>query len=67
MIIILNNQRIDIDESIQTVEDLAQFKNLPEGGTAIALNGKLVRRPQWSNTELKPLDNLTIISAAYGG
>lgn len=40
---------------------------ISEKGTAVAVNGKLVRREAWDETVLADGDKLIIISAAYGG
>ncbi|MBD5310668.1 MAG: sulfur carrier protein ThiS [Muribaculaceae bacterium] len=39
----------------------------PAQGTAIAVNGHLVRRQDWDSTPLHEGDEVVIISAAYGG
>lgn len=37
------------------------------GGMAVAVNGKVVRRPDWDSRILNEGDDIIIISAAYGG
>lgn len=63
----INDQPADLDATTATVADLLKSRNIPSGGTAVAINAKLVRREQWEITELKEGDNVMIISAAYGG
>lgn len=36
-------------------------------GTAIAVNGRLVKHPEWKSTLLHEGDQVVIIKAAYGG
>lgn len=66
MKISLNGYIIDLPENM-TVEDLIKWKEIPSQGTAVALNNKLIKQNNWSITELKEKDQVTIISAAYGG
>lgn len=66
MKISLNGYIIDLPENM-TVEDLIKWKEIPSQGTAVALNNKLIKQSNWSITELKEKDQVTIISAAYGG
>ncbi len=61
------NQKETEVETGKTVEDLAKAQNLPENGVAIAVNGKLVQRKDWVDTELKENDAVLIVNAAYGG
>ena len=50
-----------------TIKDILAWRNIPEGGTAVALNDRLVQRARWNDTYVAEEDNLAIISAAYGG
>lgn len=55
-------------EKNATVEDLVKQQGLEgKGGVAVAVNGKIVRKGDWSQHTLHPLDNVLIINAAYGG
>ncbi|MGM9694500.1 MAG: sulfur carrier protein ThiS [Alloprevotella sp.] len=45
------------------VEELA----LPAEGIAVAVNNRIVRRPEWDSTPLAEGDRLTVIRAACGG
>ena len=67
MTIFYNNNPENLPCDSMTVEDLATLKNIPQQGTAIAINDKLIKRDQWSVTPLKDLDRVTIITAAFGG
>ena len=50
-----------------TVSDLIKEKNLPESGTAVAINGRLCLKKNWTDTVLKDGDIINLISAAFGG
>jgi sulfur carrier protein len=54
---------------VRTVADLvAEKSEVPEGrGLAVALNGALVRRAQWSATALEAGDEVEIVRAMQGG
>ncbi|MCH5227460.1 MAG: sulfur carrier protein ThiS [Muribaculaceae bacterium] len=67
MIIFLNNEPIDLPKEIETVKDLVSWKEIPQQGTAIAINDKLVTQRLWPVTSLKENDHVTVISAAFGG
>ena len=67
MTIIINGQQTLLPDRIVFVKDLADWKSFPTEGTAIAINGKLVKADNWATTRLAEFDNLLVISAAYGG
>lgn len=67
MKIIVNNTPVVIPSDVRTIEDFANWKKVPIKGSAIALNGKLVKVDKWSVTTLSPLDTVLVISAAFGG
>lgn len=67
MTILLNDTLTRLPKKTLTVADLVEWKELKPQGTAIAINDKLIKQAQWSITQLKEMDNVTIISAAYGG
>lgn len=67
MTILLNDTPTRLPEKTLTVADLVEWKELKPQGTAIAINDKLIKQSQWSITQLNEMDNVTIISAAYGG
>lgn len=66
MKIYINQKETEV-ETGKTVGDLVKAQNLPENGVAIAVNGKLVQRKDWVDTELKENDAVLIVNAAYGG
>lgn len=67
MTILLNNNPLELPNDFMTLEDLVKWKNIPTQGTAIALNEKLIKQQQWSVIKLNNLDQVTVISAAFGG
>lgn len=50
-----------------TVAEFVQQEKVPEGGTAIAINGKVVRRAEWDGRLIVENDDIVLIRAAYGG
>ena len=67
MTIFVNNNPLELPNDFMTLEDLVKWKNIPTQGTAIALNEKLIKQQQWSVIKLNNLDQVTVISAAFGG
>ncbi len=66
MTIILNSHIVDVPDGI-SLANLAQIKQIPEKGTAIAVNGEHVPQTKWTEKILHPSDNVLVISASYGG
>lgn len=50
-----------------TIARLAEELGIPSGGTAIAVNGKMVPRTEWDGKALNEGDKILIIRAACGG
>lgn len=61
------NGKLRPTEPGTTLADLLATEGIGTAGTAVALNGRVVRQPQWSATTLSEGDSVLIISAAYGG
>ncbi|MCC8112915.1 MAG: sulfur carrier protein ThiS [Bacteroidales bacterium] len=66
MEIIVNDEKREVADGM-TLAQLMQELNVPERGTAVALNDKIAKRADWETIVLNPNDNVLIISAAYGG
>ena len=66
MKITINDRPTEFAEGTSLAQAMAEC-NVPEKGTAVALNGKIARRDSWAQTMLRDGDNIIIISAAYGG
>lgn len=67
MTIFYNNEPLKLPSDNFTLEELAELKQIPQQGVAIALNDRLIKREKWSVTNLKDMDNVTVITAAFGG
>lgn len=70
MIVYVNEKKTilhDIPNAVHTVASLLKELNIPEKGTAVALNNRMVRRDDWAKHELAEGDKILLIKAAYGG
>lgn len=67
MTIIVNNNQVDLPSDVESIKDFVNWKKIPNQATAIALNGKLIKVENWGLTRFSNLDNLLVISAAFGG
>lgn len=63
----INNNIEDVSLDNPNIIEVLEFKQIPLSGTAVALNNKLVRHAEWETTKLNEGDELTVISAAFGG
>jgi sulfur carrier protein len=66
MRLIINGQARDITEC-RTVADLAIFLELPSFGSAVELNGQVVRRAEHADRILHDGDKLEIVRLVGGG
>ena len=67
MKIYFNNDLIDLPNDHMTLSDFLNWKEVKLAGTAVAVNNKIIRKNNWDTTPLSPLDNVTVITAAFGG
>lgn len=67
MRILINNKPEILEMETITLSELVNLKSIPENGTAIALNGRVVRKQNWESAIISDGDSITVISAAYGG
>lgn len=67
MKIYLNDDIVKLAQSNPTLKDLIKEQNIPEVGTALAINDRIIPRDRWDSTELNELDKVVAISAAFGG
>jgi sulfur carrier protein len=51
----------------ETIEALLARLNVDPRGIAVAINGEIVRRAQWSNTDVPDKCSIEIVTAAAGG
>lgn len=66
MKVFLNNKEICVGTRVTVMELLAR-QNLHTSNVAVAVNNKVVLRPDWEGTFLSENDKVTVIAAAYGG
>lgn len=63
----LNNETIELQHNHFSIKELLELKNIRPNGTALAINGKLIKQGQWDSIQLKENDDIIVISAAFGG
>jgi sulfur carrier protein len=51
----------------QTVAELLTTLDVPPRGVAVAVNGEVVRRPDWPAARLSEGDRVDVLTAAQGG
>lgn len=61
-----NNQPEELEKSMSLTAFVEQ-KGLCATNIAIAVNGSVVPKNKWSDTEISDGDNILIIKAFYGG
>lgn len=66
MKITVNNIEKEIHDGT-TIEQFVVEENNTTAGIAIAVNDRVVRRAQWSETQLNDGDSVVLIKAAFGG
>ncbi|BDU75034.1 sulfur carrier protein ThiS [Mesoterricola silvestris] len=66
MRLILNGRERETPE-LATVADLAQWLMLPGFGSAVELNGEVVRKASYGTTELRDHDRLEVVRLVGGG
>ncbi len=67
MTITLNSKERELAHPVNVATLLEQENLLGKGGVAVAVNGAVVRKPDWETRLLADGDDVLIISAAYGG
>ena len=65
----VNGEKQDIDGPMTVARLLASLKIDPTGarGIAVALNDKIVRRPDWANRQITDGARVEIVTAQQGG
>lgn len=66
MKLIINGNEQEVSE-LKQLSDLAQALELPAFGTAIELNGQVIRKAEYATTALNPGDKLEIVRLVGGG
>lgn len=67
MTVYINNEAVRLPSENMTVAELLTWRHKDRGGTAVAVNDKIVKRAQQEMTYLKEDDKITLISATFGG
>lgn len=65
--IIFNGEPLELPANVNNVAELMRWKNIKSARTAIAVNGKIVKSDKFEITPIESLDNILVITAAYGG
>ena len=63
----LNGEIREAPERLATVADLAAWLDLPDFGSAIELNGEVIRRADHGATPLQEGDRLEVVRLVGGG
>ncbi|MBV8945120.1 MAG: sulfur carrier protein ThiS [Solirubrobacterales bacterium] len=64
----VNGDRQELPEGATVASVIAELHNAPEGrGIAVAVEGEVVPRAQWSSTELRSGASLEVVVAVQGG
>jgi len=64
--VIVNGVSHDIDEPL-SVADVIELLGIESRGVAVAVNGEIASRSQWSQTWVQTSDVVEIVTAAAGG
>jgi sulfur carrier protein len=64
----INNQLVELADGSTVATMISTQEEFADGaGVAVAVNGNLVKRPNWDAHVLNNGDKVLIIKAAYGG
>lgn len=66
MKLIVNKKPIEIENTIN-IYQLLELLNVNPSHCAVAIGNKVIKKTQWSETQLKEADEITIINATCGG
>lgn len=66
MKLIVNKKPIEIENTIN-IYQLLELLNVNPSHCAVAVGNKVIKKSQWSETQLKEADEITIINATCGG
>lgn len=62
----INDKHLEITEKTN-LSELLSAQNIDTSAIAVALNGQIIHREQWQQTELKSNDTITLVQAVAGG
>ncbi len=66
MKVIVNKKQIEI-ETQTNIYQLLELLQVEASFCAVAIGTKVIKKTQWSETQLKEADEITIINATCGG
>lgn len=66
MKLIVNKKQVEIERKVNIYE-LLELLNVNPSHCAVAIGNKVIKKTQWSETQLKEADEITIINATCGG
>ena len=67
MKLIINNELVEIAQLNPTVNELLAIRGVKPTGTAVAVNDRIIKKDLRDTIRVHEGDNITIISAAFGG
>ena len=67
MKVYINDVAKELPNFIKNIEELLEYIHVKRGGTAVAVNNKLIVSNHWEKHQLKDGDRITVISATFGG
>ncbi len=62
----INDKDFEITEK-SNLSQLLSAQNVDTSAVAVALNGQIIHREKWQQTELKDNDTITLVQAVAGG
>ncbi|HAS13855.1 MULTISPECIES: sulfur carrier protein ThiS [Idiomarina] len=62
----INDKHLEITEK-SNLSQLLSAQNVDTSAVAVALNGQIIHREKWQQTELKDNDTITLVQAVAGG
>lgn len=66
MKLIVNKKQVEV-ETQTNIYQLLELLNVNPNHCAVAVGNKVIKKTQWSETQLKEADEITIINATCGG
>ncbi len=67
MTITINGKELDIPQSSNVLDVLAQIKQEDYGGIAVAINDMVIPKSKWNKANIVSGDKLLLIKASQGG
>lgn len=67
MKIIINSAVKEVNDNSNLIEILSELNLINKSGFAVAVNNKVIPKNNWSDFDIKEMDNVLIIKASQGG